>query len=89
MEEKQGTLKVQIYAYGLSASSSGRVIYIWTKYCVVLVKWGKFLSLRNYGVQPTGSEIHYAAVTVLFCSVELRASAAEGLPLSKIRTFLF
>jgi len=49
VKEKQHTLKLQIYAYDLSASSSGRIIYIWTKYCVVLVKWGKFLSLRNYG----------------------------------------
>jgi hypothetical protein len=49
VKEKHHTLKLQIYAYDLSASSSGRIIYIWTKYCVVLVKWGKFLSLRNYG----------------------------------------
>jgi hypothetical protein len=40
-------------------------------------------------VQPTGKDIHYSAVTVLFCSVDLQASAAESLPLFQDRNISF
>jgi hypothetical protein len=40
-------------------------------------------------VQPTGKDIHYSAVTVLFCSLDLQDRAAEGLPLFQDRNISF